>query len=141
MNKINLIGRTTNDIELKTTTSGKSVCNFDIAVKRPYAKDTTDFFTCVVWGNKAEIMSKYVKKGQLIGVSGYGYNRKWQDKNGNNRISFEINVEDFDFCENKGQSNNTNNDPLNEFANDIKKMNDDADFDNVVDDDGDLPFL
>lgn len=136
MNKINLIGRTTNDIELKTTSSGKSVCNFDLAVKRPFAKDTTDFFTCVVWDRRAEIMAKHIKKGQLIGISGYGYNRKWQDKNGNNRISFEINVEDFDFCESKSNNDNA----FNEFANDVKKANEDTDFDNVVDDDGDLPF-
>lgn len=143
MNNICLIGRITQDPELKTTTTGKSVCNFDIAVKRPFVNDITDFFTCICWDKKAEIFAKYVSKGRLIGIKGYLYTRKWQDKNGNNRLSYEINVEDFDFCESKNSNNGVNidpeNDPLNDFSEKLENLNAKND---VLEDaiDMDLPF-
>ena len=70
MNTIILLGRTTASIELKQTQTGKSVAGFTLAVKRPYAKDTTDFIDVVCWEKKAEIASKYVNKGDQVCVRG-----------------------------------------------------------------------
>lgn len=90
MNSINICGRLTAQPELKTTMSGINVCSFDLAVKRPKVKDTTDFLPCVVWRQGAEYISKYGHKGDLVAVSGVMTTRKWQDKDGNNRIAYEV---------------------------------------------------
>ena len=97
MNNITMIGRATSDIELKQTQAGKSVASFSLAVKRPFTKDGTDFFTIVTWGKVAELVSSYVKKGNQIGLKGYITNRDWQDKQGNKRISTEVIAEEIYF--------------------------------------------
>lgn len=92
MNKVILIGRATTDIELKTTQSNKSVCTFSLAVDKPKREDGADFIRCVGWNSIAELLSKHVSKGDRVGVIGRLQIRQWQDKNGNNRIEYEINV-------------------------------------------------
>ena len=108
MNLIVLLGRVTTDMELRQTSTGKSVANFNLAVDRPFAKDTTDFFSVVVWDKTAETMAKLVKKGQKILVRGSLQNREWTDKQGNKRISAEVVVQEFFFCESKGTAVSNN---------------------------------
>lgn len=109
MNSIILLGRTTSAIELKQTSTGKTVATFSLAVKRPFTKDTTDFHNVVVWDKLAETMSNYVNKGSLICISGYIQNRSWEDSNGNKRYVTEVVAREFEFCEAKKdfESNNT----------------------------------
>ena len=90
MNSINICGRLTADPELKTTQSGVSVCAYNLAVKRPKVKDTTDFLTCVSWRQGAEYLAKYGHKGDMVAVSGVLTTRSYEDKNGNKRTSYEI---------------------------------------------------
>lgn len=90
MNCINIVGRLTKDPELKTTQSGISVCSYDLAVKRPHVKDTTDFLKVVSWRQGAEYISKFARQGDMVAVSGALTVRKYEDKNGNKRDSFEI---------------------------------------------------
>ena len=90
MNSINLIGNICNDLELKSTTNSKYVCTFNLAVKRPFTKDTTDFLPVVAWEKQAETLHNYASKGSKIGVSGTLTTRKYTDKNGNDRTVFEI---------------------------------------------------
>ena len=90
MNTINLTGNICNDLELKSTQSGKSVITFNLAVKRPFTKDTTDFIPMVAWEKNAEYLSRYGKKGSRVAVSGKLTTRKYQDKDGNNRTAFEV---------------------------------------------------
>ena len=101
MNSIVLLGRTTSAIELKTTSSGKYVTNFSLAVKRPYAKDVTDFHNIVAWGNQAEILSKHVPKGTMICLVGYLQNRSWEDSEGRKKTISEVVMNSFSFCESK----------------------------------------
>lgn len=107
MNSINLIGNICNDLELKTTESGKSVCSFNIAVKRPFTKDVTDFLKVVCWNNQAENVCKYCHKGMRIGVSGMMTSRTYKDKDENNRTVYEVVANNVVFLEKKddGQSN------------------------------------
>jgi single-strand DNA-binding protein len=70
MNSINLTGNICNDLEVKSTQSGKSVLSFNLAVKRPFTKDTTDFIPVVVWDQGAEYLGKYGRKGSRVAVSG-----------------------------------------------------------------------
>lgn len=101
MNKICLIGNICNDLELKKTQSGKSVCSFNLAVRRPFAKDITDFITVVVWNKPAELVVKFCGKGSKIGVMGALTSRKYQDKEGNDRTVFEVSSEEVEFLDAK----------------------------------------
>lgn len=147
MNNIQLLGRITKDLERKVTQSGKSVCSFDIAVTRKFDKEITDFIPCVAWNKTCETMCKFVKKGQLIAIDGSLYTRKYEDKNGNNRTAYEVNVNNFYFAESKKSADvNIGVDPLQEVANKVNTFNvgnnsSSGDmFGDVLDNSGDLPF-
>lgn len=103
MNKFIMIGRNTNDVELRTTQSQTAVANFSVAVKRPFKKDNgeyeSDFFNCVAFGKIAEKINKYVRKGDLVGVEGRLQVRKYTDKNGNNRTATDVLVENIEFLQ------------------------------------------
>lgn len=104
MNSINLIGNICNDVELKQTNSGKSVVQFNLAVNRPFAKDVTDFIPVVVWNQPAEYLSRYARKGTKIAVSGKLTTRKYEDKNGNNRVAYEVVADSAEICEPRGEN-------------------------------------
>lgn len=108
MNNIVLLGRATSEIELKQTQAGKSVVSFSLAVKRPFSKDTTDFFTICAWDKQAEILSKYVNKGDQICIRGHLTTRSWEDNNGNKRYATEVVAQEFEFCEAKRDSEGNN---------------------------------
>ena len=99
MNSINLVGNISNDLELKQTTGGKSVVQFNIAVKRPFTKDVTDFIHVILWEQKAEFIHRYAHKGAKIAVSGMLTVREYKDKNGNNRTAYEVIGESVEICE------------------------------------------
>lgn len=101
MNSCNFTGRIANDLELKTTTSGISVCSFTLAVKRPRVKDTTDFINFTAYRQTAEYLNSYARKGTLIEVSGTLTSRKWEDKNGNKRTAFEVVIDNASIIESK----------------------------------------
>lgn len=114
LNKVIIMGNISNEVELKQTQGGTSVCSFNVAVSR-YSKDPreakTDFFAVVAWQQKAEFVSRYFKKGQAILVCGRLENREWSDKNGNKRISTEIIAEEISFAGNKESSTEAKNEP------------------------------
>lgn len=110
MNTITLLGRTTADLELKQMNTGKSVTNFSLAVKRPFCKDTTDFIGVVAYGEKAEILGKYIHKGDQVCIRGYLTVRKWQDKDGNNRYATEVVAEEISFVGSKESPTEAKND-------------------------------
>ena len=107
MNAVNLTGRLTSDVEIKTTQNGKSVCSYTLAVNRPKVKDTTDFIVCVTWNQGAEYLGKYAHKGDRVGITGVLTSRSWQDKNGNNRISFEVVTDTVEILANVSNSQNS----------------------------------
>ena len=139
MNTLSLIGRTTAQIELKQTQAGKSVATFSLAVKRPFTKDTTDFFNIVAWDKTAETIAKYVNKGNLIGIRGYLRNRSWDDNNGNKRYATEIVAEEVDFCESRNASQGTNTPNPSNYMPEAYKTPQSVDFEAVETDDS-LPF-
>lgn len=105
LNKVILMGRICKDLELKHTPNNTPVCAFSLAVDRD-RKDAngnkvTDFLECTAWSKTAEFMHSYMGKGQLIAVVGAVQTRKWTDKNGNNRVSVEIKVDEAHFAESK----------------------------------------
>ena len=95
LNRVILIGRLTRDPELRTTSTGKSVVEFSIAVdKRIKPQDssqpTADFFRIKAWERTAEFVSNYLTKGRLVAVDGRLDTRKFVDKDGNNREVVEV---------------------------------------------------
>lgn len=101
MNSINLIGNICGDLELKQTNSGKSVTQFNLAVKRPFSRDTTDFIPVVVYDQPAEYLSRYAHKGTKVAVTGKLISRNYEDKNGNKRTAFEVVADVAEICESK----------------------------------------
>lgn len=101
MNSINLIGNLCGDLELKQTNSGKSVTQFNLAVKRPFSRDTTDFIPVAVYDQPAEYLSRYAHKGTKVAVTGKLISRNYEDKNGNKRTAFEVVADVAEICESK----------------------------------------
>ena len=118
MNIIAIKGRLVRDPEIRQTQSGVSVTNITVAVDRSYSaggEKQTDFFDCVFWRQGAEFVSKYFKKGKEIIVTGEMQSRKWQDKDGNNRISWEIQNAHAEFCGGKSD-NSAPAEPVGDFS-------------------------
>ena len=116
MNKINLIGRMTAQVEAKSYKNGNKMGLFTLAVDRDYKNNgekITDFFNCVCNEGLLKVLENYTNKGSLIGISGNLYTSKYKDKDGNNRVSYSINVTDVYLLESKkSQENSTDYDNL-----------------------------
>ncbi len=103
MNTCNLIGRLTADPEVKTVLGEQTVCNFTLAVNRRY-KDKNgnrqaDFLRCVAWNRTAEMISRYLAKGDQCGVSGSIQSRSYTAQDGSTRYVTEIAVDAVTLCE------------------------------------------
>ena len=106
LNHIVIMGRLTRDPELRRTQNGTAVTTITVAVDRDYqSRDSqerqTDFIDVVAWRSTAEFISKYFSKGRMIVVEGSLQSRKWQDKLGQNRVSWEIQANNVYFGEAK----------------------------------------
>lgn len=135
MNKVIIIGRNTKDIELKQTTAGTPVIEFSIAVKRTFknanGENESDFFNCIAFSKLAETISKYVKKGDQVGVEGRLQTRNYTNKEGRKVYVTEIIAENVEFLQSKKQDEQTVPTFTDPFEN--------AHFEEVDTDDG-LPF-
>lgn len=129
LNKIVIMGRLTKDVEMRVTQSGTHVANTTVAVDRDFqsggSERQTDFIDVVAFKNTAQFIERNFHKGQLICVSGRLQSRKWEDKNGQSRTSWEVVVD------------------AAYFGGDKQKQTADvsaADFEDLGDDDSQLPF-
>lgn len=108
LNSVILMGRLTADPELRTTTTGKSVCSFSIAVDRGYVKSgeerKADFINIVAWENQANFVTRYFNKGSMIAISGRLETRSYEDKNGQRRTAYEVIAREVSFCGSKADS-------------------------------------
>ena len=106
---MNNVGRLTKDVEVRKTSTNKSVSSFSIAVDNLAKKDgekTTSFFNCNAWNSVAETLSKYTRKGDRIAISGSLIQRSY-DKNGEKISVVEINVNSITLIENKKENAST----------------------------------
>ena len=102
MNNVIIVGRNTADIEMKVTPSNKKVCTFTIACDD---RGNTDFIDCQAWENQAESISKYVKKGHMVAVSGTLKVDSYQDRDGKTRKKAYVRVANCQFIEPKERTN------------------------------------
>ena len=94
INRVVLIGRLTRDPELRTTSTGKNVCDFSIAVTKKFkpsdGSPDADFFRVNAWDKTAEFVANYLHKGRLVAVEGRLQSRKYTASDGTNREVVEI---------------------------------------------------
>lgn len=102
MNKLILIGNLTKDPESRTTPSGHTVCNFDLAVnERKGGQDSTTYFRISAWDKTGESCQKYLSKGKKVFVAGPVSARTYQTSSGETRVSLEVNANDVEFLSGK----------------------------------------
>lgn len=147
INMVALMGRLTYEPELRTTPNGTSIIRFQVACDRNYQKDSqnrqADFIDCVAWRQTAEFISRYFHKGSMIAVEGTIQTSNYTDKDGNKRKQIEVLANNVSFCGGKAESGTqgTQGAQNEQYAQSGMDINPDtSDFEEIVDDDDDLPF-
>lgn len=120
MNKIVLVGKLIKDPELKTIEDTEKVfTRFIVAVERNFkAADGTrkaDLIPITMWGRKAEVICKYMKRGSYISVSGRLKTGSYEDKFGNKKYIAEVVAEDFKFVANRNNNRENNEASIQEL--------------------------
>lgn len=99
-NKVILLGNLTRDPELRVTPKGTSVCQFGMAVNRVFrtgdsgeTQEETTFVDLEAWGRQAEVISKYVSKGNPLFVEGRLKFDSWESKEGEKRSKLKVVIE------------------------------------------------
>jgi single-strand DNA-binding protein len=100
INQVILMGRLTRDPEQRTTTSGKTIANFSIAVDRGGQDDAADFFEITAWEKLGELVIQYLGKGRRVLVQGRLRQDSWDDKEtGKKRSRVEVTATDVTFLD------------------------------------------
>lgn len=126
MNKVILMGRLTRDPEVRYSQGANTtaVARFSLAVDRRFKREgepEADFFNCTSFGKTAESVEKYLKQGTKVAVTGRVENDNYTDKNGNKVYGTRILVEEWEFCESKGNSSANGEKPQNTANSEARK--------------------
>lgn len=147
MNVVAIMGRLTYEPELRVTPSNVSVLRLQVAVDRSYTPKNqerqADFIDCVAWRSTAEFISRYFHKGQMIALTGSIQTDNYTDKNGEQRKVVDVVVNEASFCGSKSESNPqlaSAQPPQYSAPPQSYASADTSDFEEIVDDDDDLPF-
>lgn len=109
VNKVILIGRLGGDPEVRYTTNGGAVANFNLATnenwtdKNGQKQERTEWHRVVIWGKMAELCGQYLSKGRQAYVEGRLQTREWNDKEGNKRYTTEIVAQSVQFLGGPGE--------------------------------------
>jgi single-strand DNA-binding protein len=112
INKVILIGNVGHNPEARYTYSGQMFTRFKIATTEKFKnqdgerKEYTNWHTIIVFGKRAEVIQKYLTKGRSVYVEGSIRNRKYDDKNGNERYITEIMARNIEFLDYKIDNSN-----------------------------------
>lgn len=100
INQVILMGRLTRDPEQRTTTTGKTIASFSIAVDRAGQDDQADFFDITAWEKLGELAVQYLSKGRRVLVQGRLRQDSWDDKEtGKKRSRIEVTATDITFLD------------------------------------------
>ena len=160
LNRIIIMGRLTRNPELRHTQTGTPVAACTLAVDRDFKDQSgnkqTDFIDIVAWRNSAEFLAKYFSKGRMAVVEGRLQIRDWTDKDGNKRKAAEVIADNIYFGDSKkdegqqgygapaygqqtgGYVPQTSSAPA--YGGNVIPMNYGDQFEEVEEDDGELPF-
>ncbi len=112
LNKVQLIWNITQDVELKQTPTGQSVCSFSLATNRNWVdgawikQEQAEFHNIVLWWKLAEIAGQYLHKGKKIYIEWRLQTRSWEAQDGTKRYKTEIVWENMIMLDsNKGSDN------------------------------------
>ena len=148
MNKVILIGRLSQDPEMRTTPNGVATTTFSVAVSRNFTNQNgereADFFRVVAWRKQAENIAKYCQKGTQVAVEGRLQNRNYDAQDGTKRYVTEVIADNVSFLGSRGDAGSNSSAPQN-MENDVEvnEASEDPfkDFgDEVTLTDDDLPF-
>lgn len=147
MNNVNLIGRITKDIELRSTESGIKCVSMFIAINNGKDKEgnerPADFPKIYVYENQAENLHKYCKKGSLIAVNGRLKTRSWDKEDGTKGYETYVRANSVQFLDtkqsesvplpepeysSKNEESETPTDAFEEFANEVQVSDNDLPF-------------
>lgn len=138
INQVILMGRLTRDPEMRTTTTGKTIASFSLAVDRNTQDDQTDFFDVTAWEKLGELANQYLSKGRRCLVQGRLRQDSWDDKEtGKKRSRIEVVATDITFLDgpNSGEGSSQGQSAPRAAA-PAKKKSDDV----VIDDIDDKPI-
>lgn len=147
LNRVIMQGRLCADPELRKTTSGMAVASFRIACndsrKGPNGEEVVVFMNVTMFGQKGEAFAKFCRKGSLVIVEGRLTSRKYTNRAGQEVTTFEINADNFEFCDSKNSngaqpSGYTSDAPASAPMSQVQPSSGNLDSIDVVDDD--LPF-
>ncbi len=100
INQVILMGRLTRDPEQRTTTTGKTIASFSIAVDRGGQEDAADFFNVTAWEKLGELVMQYLAKGRRVLVQGRLRQDTWDDKEtGKKQSRIEVVATDVTFLD------------------------------------------
>lgn len=143
INNVVLVGRLTRDPELRTTNSGTSVCSFTVAVdnrqKNPDGTKSASFIPCTAFQQSADNMSKFLKKGSLVGIVGRLNQRSYLNKDNVKVTVIEVLCDSVQFLEPKGEGKPVENDNSG-FESDVQNQDESKNLDALDLPDDDLPF-
>lgn len=138
LNRVILIGRLTKDPDLRYTPAGVAVCQYTLAVDRPFTSQggekETDFIPVVTWRQLAETCANYLRKGRLTAVEGRIQIRNYENNEGRRVYITEIIADNVRFLESSRQessqseSRSSNQDPFSDQGKPIDISNDDLPF-------------
>ncbi|HRQ86990.1 MAG TPA: single-stranded DNA-binding protein [Candidatus Saccharibacteria bacterium] len=112
INQVILMGRLTRDPEQRTTTTGKTIANFSIAVDRGGQDDTADFFNVTAWEKLGELVVQYLSKGRRVLVQGRLRQDTWEDKEtGKKQSRIEVVATDVTFLDGPSGDNAASSEP------------------------------
>ena len=142
INNVVIVGRLTRDPELRRTNSGVSVCSFTVAVdnrtKNPDGSKSASFIPCTVFQQTADNMTKFLRKGSLVGIVGRLNQRSFTRQDGTKASVLEVLCDSVQFLEPKGQSGENE---VVSFESDLPAGNEtDKNLDTLDLPDDDLPF-
>lgn len=113
LNRVILMGRLTAEPDYRTTPNGVTMARFTLAVERDFSGQNnerqTDFLDVIVWRQRADFVSKYFHKGQLVAVQGSIQVSSYTDREGNKRRSWDIVADQVYFAEGKRDNAQQNN--------------------------------
>ncbi|AHB42280.1 single-strand binding protein [Candidatus Saccharibacteria bacterium RAAC3_TM7_1] len=126
INQVILMGRLTRDPEMRTTTTGKSIASFGLAVDRNTQDDQADFFDITAWEKLGELANQYLSKGRRCLVQGRLRQDSWDDKEtGKKRSRVEVVATDITFLDGPNSSDNGGgNAPASSNSSSSKKSDD-----------------
>ena len=113
INQTTLVGRLTNDVNLRYTPSNVAVATFTLAVNRTFKNENgdreADFINCVMWRQQAENLANWAKKGALIGITGRIQTRSYDNQQGQRVYVTEVVAEQFQLLESRNSQGQQNN--------------------------------